>query len=46
MSKKLLPSSFLSAARACDGGAAAFTTLVVLTCAHEERCRPTDSRRD
>jgi hypothetical protein len=46
MSKNLSRSSSLSVARPRDGGAAAFITLVVLTCAREERCRPTESRRD
>jgi hypothetical protein len=46
VTKKVSRSSSLSIARAREGAAAAFTTLVVLTPAREERRRPTDARRD
>jgi hypothetical protein len=45
VTKKVSRSSSLSIARAREV-AAAFTTLVVLTPVREERCRPTDARRD
>jgi hypothetical protein len=49
VTKKVSRSSSLSIARAREVAAAfttAFTTLVVLTPAREERSRPTDARRD